>query len=182
MTRQACDSSKFTAFSQWLRWLGVPIYARDKNSIHYPTAGNAPFNYCYQSSFVSLQNLDYVWHNHADNWCITIEEKTRGGMRNSGAAFAQKDTHAYISGALKFAFEKGACVLNGRNYYVKFRYFGHYLVIFDGLTPSDGDFQINGISAVEEDLLHILKFGKWPTGRAGDGEYETGWIPQTVNI
>lgn len=164
MTRHACDSTRFSKFSGWLRALGTPPEFRKEES-------PAPFSESFTSVHISNQNLDYVWHNHKRNWLITIEEKTRGGMLNNGAAFAQRDTHAVLSGMLAFASENDCYPKNARGGFVKVSYRGHYLIVLENTSPSDGAIAINGIDATTDDLLHILLHGFWPDGAPGTGTF-----------
>jgi len=126
-----------TPFSDWLRELEGPL----------------------SSKFVSVQNLDYIWHNFKQNWFITIEEKRFGG----GTSFAQRDTHAIISQLLEKA--SGSIVQNARKKDVRIEYRGHYIIRFSQTIPDDSERTIiehkSKSTQIDKDgLLQLLQTGK----------------------
>lgn len=142
MTRQAHDIERFTKFSLWLRDIGR----------QWPSH--------YSSRVISLQNLDYIWHNYRENWIILIEEKRHGGMINHRAEFAQNDTHTIVDQMLHY----GSCkpVTNARGNTIMVEHRGYYKVIFENETPDDGGISINGNLATKRDLFYLLKHGTLP--------------------
>lgn len=128
-----------SAFSDWLRNLPPP----------------------YDSSNISNQNLDYVWHNYREDWFITIEEK----MNGASCTYAQRDTHAIVYSLLKIAsglleITKGFVWSTMREEWKRIEYRGHYVVSFEKTNPDDSEWiRINGEIANKADLLRLLKQG-----------------------
>ena len=107
-----------TPFSQWLRNLPAPL----------------------DSSRISNQNLDYIWHCYGENWFILIEEKRNGASQS----FAQKDTHSLIVQLLRIS--SGCAVTNERSKKNPLYFRGYYLVSFEKTTPDDSAWvNINGM-------------------------------------
>lgn len=124
-----------TPFSQWLRDLPAPL----------------------DSSVISNQNLDYVWHNYrTPSWLILLEEKRFAGAQNA----AQKDTHNIIAQLLELS--SGATVKTMRDERaVEFR--GYYLIVFEKTTPDDSDWvTVNGTKydAPKETITRLLTEGR----------------------
>ena len=128
-----------TPFSDWLRGLGGPL----------------------TSQFISLHNLDFIWHNYRQNWLITIEEKRNGAT----CSFAQRDTHGIVAQMLKIA--SGSTVTNARNRRMVIEYRGHYVTVFDKSTPENGGLSINGVRRTKDDLMRLLSTGRDPEGFDG---------------
>lgn len=139
---------RFSPFSDWLRGLGPPL----------------------NSSCVSNQNLDFIWHNHREDWFITMEEKKNGARCSQ----AQRDTHGIVYQFLQLASEviklaRGNVVagIGGKRQRKRVEYRGHYVVSFEKTNPEDSvwilinpgkhSFQTN-----TEGLLHLLKTGTLP--------------------
>lgn len=139
MTRQA-HSTNFTPFSCWLRELGS----------QYPAY--------YSSQIISNQDIDFVWHNHKENWLIILEEKRFGGMRNKGAEFAQDDTHSIVAQMLQHS--SGITVRNGRGKLIQVEFRGYYKVVLENDTPDNGGISINGKEATKSDLRRLLATGR----------------------
>ena len=137
---------RFTPFSDWLRDLPVPL----------------------DSSCISLQNLDYVWHNYRENWFITMEEKQNAAT----CPPAQRDTHGIVYQFLKLASEvldltRGnvRAGINSKRNWRKVEYRGHYVISFENTSPDDsGWIRINGNKLGCVELTTLLA-----TGRLGDG-------------
>jgi hypothetical protein len=137
-----------TPFGQWLRELTGPL----------------------SSSKISNQNLDYIWHNHADDWLITIEEKKNGGRCSE----AQKDTHRVIYQLLMLAsklietFKIKVRVGAYKSRWASVEYRGHYVVVFEKTTPDDSVWiKVNKGDAIlrenaKDVILHLLTHGRLP--------------------
>jgi len=129
MTRAHNGHQEATPFSGWLRALLHPL----------------------DSSHVSNQNLDYVWHDYKRNYLLTIEEKRFGAM----AARAQSDTHGVVEQMLRAADGLPVKTLRGIR---SARYYGHFCIRFENTTPDDGRMWINGHLDSREGLLALLAF------------------------
>jgi len=125
----------FTPFSNWLRELPPP----------------------YNSRFVSLHNLDYIWHYYKEDWFITIEEKQHGGYCTE----AQRDTHAIVYQLLKLGSDlKEWVVSTMRNVPKHVEYRGHYVIRFEKTTPDDSEWiEINKERKTRDNLLALLRTG-----------------------
>lgn len=108
------------------------------------------------SHIFSAQNLDYIWHNYKESWMILIEEKRYGGMGNSRAEFAQRDTHGAVAQLLEIASGSVINTARGRRA-CEFR--GYFKIVFENTSPDDGWMTINGKFATEEELVRLLCSG-----------------------
>jgi hypothetical protein len=131
---------RFSAFSDWLRGLPAP----------------------YDSSRVSLHNLDYIWHNYKENWFITIEEKKNGGTCSP----AQHDTHAIVFQLLQIASKAleithGSVLSSMKKDRRRVEYRGHYVIAFENTSPDDSSWiRINKNDTNKEGLLRLLTNGQ----------------------
>ena len=126
----------FSPFSNWLRSLPAP----------------------YDSSSVSLHNLDYIWHYYREDWFITIEEKQHGAHCTG----AQRDTHAIVYQLLKLGSDLKRTVLSTmRGVKKQVEYRGHYVIRFENTTPDDSEWiEINKEKRNKDDLMMLLRTGQ----------------------
>lgn len=136
--------SMFSPFSNWLRALPAP----------------------YDSAYVSLHNLDFIWHYYKEDWFITIEEKQFGGKSRD----AQWDTHGVVYQLLRMGSDLGKGIRTGlrrRRIEKLVSYKGHYVIVFEKTNPDDsGWIRIKGPGAgktgkiiTKIDLLYLLRTG-----------------------
>lgn len=129
MTREHLGYGDPTPFSNWLRALPAPL----------------------DSSTVSNQNLDYVWHDYRTNRLLTIEEKRHRGA----SAPAQTDTHGVVAQMLHAASGMFVQTMRGLR---PVEYVGHYVIRFENTSPDDGRLWINGTETSPSVLVALLGF------------------------
>jgi len=135
---------RFSPFSDWLRSLPAPL----------------------DSSRISNQNLDFVWHNYRDNWFITMEEKQYGAKCKP----AQWDTHGIVyqfldlaSAVLEKAQGRVRAGVNSNRNLRRVEYRGHYVISLENTTPDDSEWiRINKSERTQSDLMHLLMTGGLP--------------------
>jgi len=127
---------RFSPFSDWLRNLSSPL----------------------DSSSISNQNLDYIWHNFWESWLITLEEKQFGATPD----VAQRDTHGVVAQLLAIGSSSGKKVetIRGER---QVEYRGHYVVSFERTMPDDSQWiRVNGNQYESEAIFELLKKGEPP--------------------
>ena len=129
MTREHQGYGEPTPFSDWLRGLPEPL----------------------DSSRISNQNLDYIWHDYRTNQLLTIEEKRHRGASRP----AQTDTHGVVAQMLRAASGMTVTTLRGDR---PVSYLGHYVIRFELTTPDDGKMWINGNELSADVLVALLGF------------------------
>lgn len=119
-----------------------------------PSSTGTPFSaWLRNTNFqVSIHDIDYVWHNYAENWFMTLEEKTHGAPQSQ----SQKETQGIIFQMLRSASPRLCLTRNGWNIIT---YRGHHLIVFENTNPDDGAIYLDNIEITKEELLEFLRTG-----------------------
>ena len=102
---------------------------------------------------VSCHDIDFVWHNYRENWFITIEEKQFMARQSR----SQVETQAIIFQMLRASSGRSCKTLHG---WKEIEYRGHYVVVFEKSSPTNGKIYIDSIEVTEDDLISLLNTGK----------------------
>jgi hypothetical protein len=93
-----------------------------------------------------------VWHNYAENWFMTLEEKTHGAIQSQ----SQKDTQGIVFQMLRSASPR-LCIT--RDGWQTITYRGHHLIVFENTTPDNGAIYLDNTEITKEELLEFLRTG-----------------------